>query len=186
MLIELQEPFKSLWRKGYISILPNQRKYVSLYNSDNEKTIISYARYLMCVYLGYVLSSDLEVDHINDDKTDDRLENLQVLTAEQNKLKEHYRYLMEEQICYGFHCACCETPFLITEREWKKRLHHKVELAFCSRSCANIYHSSARIAACSISDEAIASIRNLRLDGLSSYKIAEITNISRNTVMKYW
>lgn len=145
MLLELQEPFKSLWNKGYLQIHADGRKYVCLFNSNQNRTIISYARYLMCVKLGYVLSNEFEVDHIDDDKTNDDINNLQVLTSEQNLLKQHYNFVMNQQVVYGVYCAYCGTPFLLIEREVKNRIAKKVEVPFCGRSCAvkfNHYNKS--------------------------------------------
>ena len=45
-------------------------------------------RYLMCVHLGYILPTELEVDHKDNDKTNDDFNNLQILTKEQNRIKE--------------------------------------------------------------------------------------------------
>jgi len=190
MKIDLQEPFKSLWMSGYVVTNTENRRNVVLYNTPNDRSTISYARYLMCVHLGYILSPELEVDHINDDKTDDRLDNLQVLTAEQNRLKREYNYIMNQQVVYGVHCAYCKIPFLLTERDLNAKLAKGVEYPFCSRSCAvnydryvtgrnNLYSSE-------LSDKDKRYIKELRAQGLSSYMIADITDFSRNTVMKYW
>ena len=35
MLLYLQEPFKTQWRKGYLQTHPNGRKYVCLYNTGD-------------------------------------------------------------------------------------------------------------------------------------------------------
>ena len=183
MQIVLQEPFISRWRNGYLVSDNENRKRVILYNSEEDRWGVTYARYLMCVKLGYILPTELEVDHINDDKTDDRIENLQILTAEQNRLKQWYHYVMHQQVCYGFHCACCETPFILTEAEVNERIKtSKTGLAFCSHSCAHFYTVSSR----QISNEMILHVKQLRQEGFSSYKISDLTGLARNTVMKYW
>ena len=188
MLISLEEPFKSLWKKGYLQVHPNNRKYVCLYNSQEDRTIVSYARYLMSVYLGKVVPDEFEVDHIIDDPTDDRIDNLQLLSQEENLIKQHYKYIMESQNRYGFHCAWCSTPFILTERELKMRLAQGVEMAFCSRSCGTNFHfaNNPNMRKNNLTDEQISEIKKLRLEGLSGYKISEQLNIGRNTVMKYW
>jgi hypothetical protein len=58
-----------------------------LYNPNTkERTTMAWAKYLMCLHLGRMLDPNTEtVDHINDDKTDDRIENLQLLTRNENK-----------------------------------------------------------------------------------------------------
>lgn len=138
MLIELQEPFKSAYKAGYLNPDETGRNKV-LFTDVSGKIVggMSYARYLVCVHLGYILSSDLEVDHVDDDKTNDVLSNLQILTKQENILKQHYKYIMTEQVCYGFCCAHCETYFILTERDVKMRLARNVEHAFCSRSCSH-------------------------------------------------
>ena len=190
MKIELEEPFRSKWLHGYIRTSNEGRKIIDLYSSDTNRTTISYARYLMCVHLGYILSDEYEVDHKNDDKTDDLLTNLQVLTKEQNRLKQEYNYIMNQQVVYGVYCAYCQTPFLMTERELKSRLSRGVEYPFCSRNCSAGYnfHISGRInlRLGTLSDEDKQRVKDLRSKGLSSYAIADQTGFSRNTVMKYW
>ncbi len=87
MVIDLEEPYSSLYRKGYLRISKDGRKRVDLFNNDKDRTTISYARYIMSVSLGYVLSKDYEVDHIDRDKTNDDISNLQVLTVSEHKQK---------------------------------------------------------------------------------------------------
>jgi hypothetical protein len=139
MKIELQEPFSSIWTAGYLVTNPENRRNVLLRSKENQTTI-SYARYLMCVKLGYILSSEYEVDHIDDDKTNDHINNLQVLTKRENQLKEAYRQKANKTY-YLVACAFCDTPFTITERQLKMKLAQNVEYAFCSRSCAGSFHS---------------------------------------------
>lgn len=179
MLIELQEPFKSSWVKGYLVNDGDGRQRVVLYNSKNNISGMTYARYLKCVELGYILPTELEVDHKDNDKSNDDPNNLQILTKSENIAKENLRYFEEEQIHYGYYCAYCENPFLLTPSEKSSRLAKNIELAFCSRRCAAMSHSK-------ITDIDIQKIKSLRSNGYSSYKIAEITGFARNTVMKYW
>lgn len=87
MKLELEEPFKSKWRRAYLRTSSDSRRRVDLINSKEDRTTISYARYLVCVHLGYELSKDFEVDHIDNDKTNDSLSNLQALTIEDHRKK---------------------------------------------------------------------------------------------------
>lgn len=185
--IELEEPFKSKWQKAYLFVSTENRKTV-IFSSDNrDNSITTYARYLYGVYLGYEVPSHLQVDHINNDKTDDRLENLQLLTLQENRLKEYYNYIMNKQIVYGVYCSCCGSPFLITQRQLNMKLAQNVHNAYCSRECAyvhNLLNSNSAIS--KISQESIATIKRLRYENKSSYEISRITGFARNTVMKYW
>lgn len=185
--MELQEPFKSLWNKGYLYINNENRRTISL-SGNSASFTMTYARYLMCVKLGYILPTELEVDHVDNDKTNDNISNLQVLTKQQNLEKANLYYLTYQQNSYGYHCAYCELPFIITERDQNMRLAQNVELAFCSRSCASTYHAynNPNYVNAGISDKDKNKIKELRKNNLSSYKISELTGFARNTVMKYW
>jgi len=188
MVIDLQEPFRSLYTKGYLQEHEGGRKYICLYNTQEDRTLISYARYLMCVKLGYVLSNEFEVDHRDDDKTNDDINNLQILTQEENLLKQHYNYIMNEQVCYGFVCAYCENPMILTERDVKNRLAQNVEHAFCSRSCAANYNHATN-SNCSnrrqTSNTTKEKIKELRSSGLSVKEIASELNVGRSTVTRF-
>lgn len=183
MEIMLQEPFLSKWSKGYKVYDTTTGRYrVVLYNNQNDISGMSYARYLMSVKLGHEVPPQYVVDHIDDDKTNDDINNLQILTAEQNRIKQQWHYIEHVQVCYGVECNWCGVHFLLTERDVKTRLAKGVTDVFCSRSCASSFHGYYRTK----SDDLIAKVKNLRSQGLSSYKIAEQLAISRNTVMKYW
>lgn len=187
MLIELQEPFKSKWLKGYLIANNENRKMVNLVG-ESCRTTITYARYLMSVHLGYEVPDGLEVDHEDDDKANDSIDNLQLLTKQENICKENYRYIMEQQDCFGFHCAVCETPFVLTKRQLNMRIKQsKSDLAFCSTVCARTSQfASGNAISKSLPEELISRIKQLKQDGYSSYKISELTGVARNTVMKYW
>ena len=87
MVITLEEPYSSLYRKGYLRLSKDGRNRIDLVNSDKDRTTISYARYVMCVNLGYILSKDYEVDHIDRDKNNHDISNLQVLSVEEHRQK---------------------------------------------------------------------------------------------------
>lgn len=138
MVFELVDPFKSLWRKGYLQQHPSGRKYICLFNTDSDRTIISYARYLMSVKIGRLLPEGYEVDHIDNDETNDDINNLQILTSADNQLKRLWRQV-ENQVCYGYECAWCELAFILPAHEVNKRISTGVEMAFCTRRCAASY-----------------------------------------------
>jgi hypothetical protein len=89
MLIELEEPFKSRWRKGYLQTHPNGRQYICLFNDQMDRTLISCARYQLSVKEGKFLSSELDADHIDDDPTNDSPDNVQPLSVKENIRKAH-------------------------------------------------------------------------------------------------
>ena len=96
MRIKPEKPFDK-WNRAYLLAHVNSgpaknRKFVHLYNSQSDRKCISYARYLICVKLGRILGPEETVDHINNDPTDDRLENLQVLSLSDNIRKYAKRH----------------------------------------------------------------------------------------------
>ena len=89
MLIELLPPYSNDWKKGYLQTLPTGRKNITLFNSNEDRSVTSYARYLMATHLGRYLKDDEYVDHIDEDRTNDSLDNLQILTDSDNVKKSN-------------------------------------------------------------------------------------------------
>lgn len=140
MKIELQEPFKSLWRKGYVVTNKQLRNHVCLFNCSKDRTTISLARYKMCCKLGYILEAIYEVDHIDNDKTNDNIDNLQVLTKEQNRNKETSNYWLKSKYSKFTELTCsqCNTIFNKETKEVRHLLRVKPGRTFCcSRLCSD-------------------------------------------------
>lgn len=181
MKIELEEPFRSKWKHGYIVINPENRQNVILYNNNEDRTTISYARYRMGVILGYEVPDHLEVDHVDDDKTNDADWNFQLLTSEQNREKERLRYLREEQISHSFICPSCSITFTVIDKVVKnRRKYNENHNFFCSQRCGLVFTSNK-----SLSDEKKNQIKELSNKNLSNYKIGKLIGISPITVAKY-
>lgn len=72
----------------YISTNKEPRRVATLRNSVTKyMTSISYAKYLYTSYYKMDISNGDEVDHINGDKMDDRIENLQIISGGYNSKK---------------------------------------------------------------------------------------------------
>lgn len=84
MRIELEKPYSDRWRHGYVVTNPENRKTLILFNSDEDRSSTQYARYLKAVSIGRFLSDDETVDHIDEDKTNDDIDNLGILTRAEN------------------------------------------------------------------------------------------------------
>ena len=84
MKIELKPPYNKVWRYGYLSVNSEGRETLTLYNSCNDRSVTQYARYLLAVKLGRFLTEDETVDHIDGDKTNNSIDNLQVLSMADN------------------------------------------------------------------------------------------------------
>ena len=73
------------------------RYFVILVYEDGTRKTSAYARYLMEQHLGRSLTDEEEVDHIDNDNTNDNIENLQILTREENMRKEREREERKEK-----------------------------------------------------------------------------------------
>lgn len=131
--IELEEPFKSKWKYGYLVTNKEPRRNVILFNKDKDRTTISYARYLMSVHLGRELSKDEHVDHINNDRTDDRLENLQILTLAENSAKEAKR---RGRILVEYECPVCKLIFTRRISNSNRIPCRKRSIICCTKRCS--------------------------------------------------
>ncbi len=128
MKIELEYPYNSLWNNGYIVVNPENRRTVILYNSSQERSSVSYARYLMAVKEKRFLLKDEHVDHIDDDKTNDSIKNLQILSPLENSKKAGKGITLQ-----GFVCPECGICFQAPKNQSEGR-----NVRYCSRKCASV------------------------------------------------
>jgi len=89
----------------------------------------------MSVHLGRYLTDDEHVDHINEDKADDRMDNYQILTNAENTKKSQ-----AFAIYVDLKCPQCESRFL-RRRKHTHLCVKKKFVDFCSRSCSSKYYS---------------------------------------------
>lgn len=88
MLIDLLPTYSDEFVSCSLYTRKNGRKYVTLRSSDGTSTSTAYARYLMSVKLKrYLHDDDEEVDHIDNDFTNDSIDNLQILSGSENTKK---------------------------------------------------------------------------------------------------
>lgn len=181
MRIELQKPYSLDWDKGYTrKCKKDGRVRLDLFNSNSDRSTTSYARYLVSVKIGRYLTSEEEVDHTDNDCSNDEITNLQVLTIEEHKAKT--KASCEGRPTTELKCANCGCLF---HREVSKL---KISTnTFCSRSCNGLfnYSSSSVSRLIEISESVHNQIVSLRETGLSDYKIAVITGLDRSKIFRY-
>ena len=134
--MQLEYPYSEKWNKGYLVTNTENRRNVVLYNSHTDRSTVSYARYLMSVHLGRFLEKHEEVDHIDNDKTNDTIENLQILTREENTAKNN-RFIFKKQYSYmNFKCPVCLG--IVKKRRGNTQAVnvHKGKITCCSRDCS--------------------------------------------------
>lgn len=107
MVLDIEYPYSKDWKKAYLVTNSENRRTVILYNSPADKSSTQYARYLLAIKLGRYLTDQETVDHIDGDKTNDSLENLQILSKEDNINKSIKKL--------NFECICpiCGKAFVI-------------------------------------------------------------------------
>ena len=138
MKIELQEPYLSNFKAGYLNTNKEPRRVVSLTREDGSRTATSYARYLMSCHLGRFLKEEEHVDHIDDNPMNDVIENLQILTQQENNAKGKSRSYIT------LTCPVCNKEFTKESRNLKHKLQQGKKPT-CSRSCGGKYsHKSSK------------------------------------------
>lgn len=114
--------------KVYVVTNKEPRRTAILMSSNKTTLTMSYAKYLYTSYYKEDVSKEFHIDHINGDKMDDRIENLQKITGAYNRRKDHP---VKEMVLVK--CPVCGTEFLFS----------KGNLPFhpnpcCSRRCGGI------------------------------------------------
>lgn len=129
MVIEISDYYK---KKGYITaylaINKEPRRVCTLRKADGTMTSMAYAKYLYTSYYNCEVDSNDHVDHINGDKMDDRIENLQIISGTYNRRKDHKHKEMVE-----LECPVCHCKFL-----FKKGNLSTHPNPCCSRKCGGI------------------------------------------------
>lgn len=186
MKIKVEHPFNSEFVRAYLSRSnSDSRQRVTLHRPDKTGTIISYARYLMSVKLGRYLTEDEEVDHINTDPTDDSIENLQVLSVLQHKIKSAKEVECEKD---ELTCANCGKVFL---RPSRVQLYVSHKNVFCSYSCNGKFYYGSESGNLvgknkKITNEDIDKIKQMMIDGYTGYRISkEIGKVGTASIMRW-
>ena len=109
------------------------RKHVLVYESGQRQTI-SYPKWLMENYLGRKLAQNETVDHIDRDKTNDRFENLRVITRSKHASDDNRRVKLVEITCIGCGNKALKRPNYLRSNSKQGKAG-----PFCSKSCAGRY-----------------------------------------------
>lgn len=132
MKIKLEYPFNTVWSHGYTVTNGDNRKHVCLYNNHSDRTTISYARYLMSVHLGRFLHDSENVDHIDEDKTNDIVSNLQILTRSENNRKNNKS---KGRLLVELECPVCMTHFVRRKGNTQLAPSQRWKVSCCSYDC---------------------------------------------------
>lgn len=114
--------------KLYIGINKDPRRVATMYKEDGATLTMSYAKYLYTSHYKEDVDPFYHIDHINGDKLDDRIENLQKVTGTYNRQKDHKR---GEMIVIT--CPVCGKDFVFPKRNLSTHPN-----PCCSRRCGGI------------------------------------------------
>lgn len=112
----------------YIATNKEPRRVATLKTKDGKMTSMSYAKYLYTSYYKIDIANGDQVDHINGNRMDDRIENLQIISRKLNINKSHSKKTFVE-----LKCPVCGKLFLFEKRNLST---HKNPC--CSRKCGGI------------------------------------------------
>lgn len=116
--------------RWFVNLLPIEGRV-----AGNVKTM-TFVRYIMQISLGRILNHNEQVDHINNDKSDDSVNNLQILTSSENSKKyRNYKNICSEQI--NLTCPICNTQFSRRKTSVEHLLRNNKVLT-CSRKCGYV------------------------------------------------
>ena len=129
MVIEVSDFYKNKgYVTAYLAINKEPRRVCTLRKADGTITSMSYAKYLYTSYYNCDVDSCYHIDHINGNKMDDRIENLQKNYETYNRQKDHKH--KEMVICI---CPVCGKEFLFEKRNLSTHPN-----PCCSRRCGGI------------------------------------------------
>lgn len=124
----------------------NDRWCVGIYEPNKLNTKMLLARFLMQEHLGRLLKTEEEVDHVDENKYNDVIENLQILTKAQNIAKRNASQIKYTNSVSAI-CAFCEVEFKLTRTQQYERartLKKETPGPFCSKSHASKYREQFR------------------------------------------
>lgn len=128
MKIEVSDYYKDKVKAAYVVTNPEPRRVCVMVYWDESMHSMSYAKYLYTSYYNCDIPKGEEIDHINGDRMDDRIENLQKISKEYNMLKDKKGRIMVEMVC-----PVCGKKFLFPKRNLSTHPE-----PCCSRHCGGI------------------------------------------------
>lgn len=128
-------PFEEYYTKepSYHTGIYRYQMLLYPYDESKSPTTITYARYLYSVANSMKLDVNIHVDHIDGDRTNDMLSNLQLLQPNQNKLKFRIDNNIKPNMAH-LRCPECDIVFIREKRN--THLSKGGTYTACSRTCS--------------------------------------------------
>lgn len=140
MKIELSDYFKRQgFRSAYLFTNNMGRACVEIIHSNRKKDggkikrFISYAKYVWISANNQEVPDGYEVDHINGNSSDDRIDNLQILSKHDNILKEKEQNNKLGRVVVDLICPVCGATFT---KRYAYVMKVKSQKCCCSRQCS--------------------------------------------------
>jgi hypothetical protein len=133
-------------------------------------------RKIMEDYLGHKLKYDEVVHHIDENKSNNKIENLRLMTR-----SEHTKLHTKPEAIVTLNCYICGKEYLYPKRYYTRGLK-KGQKFMCSRKCVGLY--SKKHLPHPKSEYCIASVKKGLNERLKNCEIARKYNIHRITVSK--
>lgn len=135
--VNAEFPYDDYWLYIVYHRKENRRMANLVSKTDNSiRTTISYARYLISVHLKRILERNEHVDHIDNNKMNDELCNLQILSPEENKLKQEIHNSIVNPKSVTLKCSSCGILFEYPARNHRFHSKHGQQKFHCSRKCS--------------------------------------------------
>ncbi len=184
MKFKPEEPFEvyDIGYEYFNSFVGRYQVALSCTGSNFSPVTMFRSRYRYCVFLGYVLPSHIHVDHIDEDRANDEIYNLQTLTARDNTrkyfdFKRNYRPMVETYFCSECGNSFNEDHGVANSR---KKMSKSGDL-YCTMACS--IKARAKINTLSVDEQ--NKIKELRESGKSIEEVTAITGYCANAVLKY-
>jgi predicted nucleic-acid-binding Zn-ribbon protein len=103
-----------------------------VHKKTRKRKTLLYSKFIMSIKLGRLLSKDEEVDHKDDYKSNDSIDNLRIVTRGENKNK-FFKTLKKTIV--ELTCPECGNNF--TREKRQTHLTKGGTRTFCSRDCVN-------------------------------------------------
>ena len=134
MKIDVIDIYKSKYKSAYLVLHEkgDKRKRVYLVGFDGKRKGMLYARYIWEMHNNRELPEGFTIDHIDEDKTNDSIENLQVLSLNDNMRKNGETRTKKGELHITIKVVC---PICGKEFNYLKRNISSHPNPCCSRSC---------------------------------------------------
>lgn len=110
---------------------PDGRKFIVLIYASGKRSTTLLSRFKMTLHLDRVLSAEEDVDHKDEDRTNDRVSNLQLLSKSKNSSKHMVsRYGRQQKK----QCIVCGDTFRVPPSKRDRK--------FCSNSCRSNHYGA--------------------------------------------